>query len=134
MGGKQDNPEPRRKGKGSTKQEKVTWLGFVEISLTEEDKAAIVDMPLNDKAAFDFIEGMVEDGYKVSFSEDTAHSSFIASATGQRPGNPNAGYTLAGRGPSVIGSLASLAYKHQQLCKQGDWTAFVGSTTTSKWG
>jgi hypothetical protein len=124
----------KRARKPRPNQDKVVWLGFVEISLTDDDKAALSEMNIADGPLFDFVEEMVGDGYKVSFSEDTAHTCYIASATGQKLGNPNAGHSLSGRGPSIFGALACLAYKHVTLCKSGEWSAYAGSTTSSKWG
>ena len=127
-----------RNGKGRSKGREGTlrgpWLGFVDIVLSDEDKASLSSMNFEDGDAFSFLEDMVEDGYKVSLSQDTAHDCYIAAATGSTDGNPNRGYTMAGRGPSLLGALASLAYKHRTLCQQGVWGNFIGSSESSKWG
>jgi len=120
--------------KGRPLKEPTAWMGFVDINLTDDDKASLAQQQFEAGDAFSFMEDLVEDGYKVSLSADSAHACYIAAATGSTDNNPNRGYTLSGRGPSPVGAVASLAYKHCTLCQQGVWTNFVGSTTASKWG
>jgi hypothetical protein len=110
------------------------WLGFVDVQLSDDQKRLLSGITLEPEDVFSFLEEMTEDGYKVSFSQDKAHSCFLAAATGQDPENPNYGYTLVGRGPSLIGAVAALAYKHRDLCDGGTWRNYNGNSETTAWG
>jgi len=110
------------------------FRGFIDIPLSEDDKASLAAANFEESDAFSFIEEMLEDGYKISISADPAHSSVIATAIGRGADNQNDGYALSGRGPDVLGGLASLAYKHITLCDRGIWTNRSDSTVASKWG
>lgn len=134
MSGTSSNEMSRRKRDKARSGADTAWLGFVDITLTDADKASLSEGHFEDSDAFDFMQELVDDGYKVTLSPDAAHSSCIATATGRLATNVNNGYSLSGRGPDVIGALAALAYKHINLCERGVWTNFSGSSTASKWG
>jgi len=114
--------------------EKSAWLGFIDIALSDEQRAIVAELNFPDESAISFIVECTSDGYKVSIVEDPAHSCYIASLTGQHPDNVNKGFTLTGRGPTVLGALASLAYKHLTLCDGGLWSNFASSAAKSSWG
>jgi len=124
----------RKRGRPSKAKAEQGWLGFVDVQLSDADKASLAQGHFEAGDAFQFMEEMVEDGYKVTISQDTAHSSYVASATGRLPDDPNNGYTLTGRGPDVIGSLAALAHKHIVICQRGSWRAVSGGSGTTTWG
>ena len=134
MSGRSSERVKRSNGKASGGQAQPSFLGFVDIPLSEADKASLDGLNFEPEDAFKFLEEMVEDGYKISISQDTAHSCYIATATGRNPNDPNYGYALSGRGADVVGGLASLAYKHVTLCQRGVWSNFTGNSSPSKWG
>jgi hypothetical protein len=124
-----------RPATGSTQaKERAVWLGFVDIALSDEQRAFVSEMNFTEESAFSFLEELTDEGYKVSFTADTAHKSFITTATGSNPDCLNKGYSLSGRGPTLIGSLASLAFKHVTICDRGIWSNAAGSTAKSSWG
>lgn len=130
MSGRSSEGLSRRKGKGSRRDDDSTWLGFVSIDLSDTDRASLAQLHFEAEDAFSFLEEMCDDGYKVTVSEDGAHSCYICSATGRTPDNQNRGYTLSGRGKTFLGSVASLAYKHITLCERGAWTNYGGSSAS----
>lgn len=133
MSGRSSEHLQSRRGKARQAEGQVAWQGFVDVPLTDEDKASLAEGHFEAADAFSFLEEMVEDGYKVSVSQDAKNSCYVASATGRRPDDPNNGYTLTGRGPDVVGSLASLAYKHITLCERGAWSNRANGTGASAW-
>jgi len=124
----------RKRGRPGKAKAEQGWLGFVDVQLTDADKASLAEGHFEAGDAFQFVEEMVEDGYKVTLSQDTAHSCYIAAATGRLPDDPNNGYTLTGRGPDVIGSLACLAHKHIIICQRGAWSNSGARPAASSWG
>jgi len=134
MSGKSSERFTKPGGKQSASKEARPWLGFIDIALSDEQRAIVSEMNFPDESALSFLEELCEDGYKISIVQDKQHKSYIATATGQHADNLNQGYSLSGRGPTVIGAVAALAYKHVQLCDRGVWANFAGSTTTSAWG
>lgn len=118
----------QRKGKQRAQQ---GWLGFVEVSLTAEDKEALQVAYATDGALLDFMQEVVDDGYKLSVSFDASHSCYVATLTGRGDTCPNNGLSLSGRGPSLGGSVACVAYKHVELCGRGKWARAGGSSEAS---
>jgi len=134
MSGRSSELRAKRGGNGKGQRSANDFLGFVDIPLSEDDKASLDQAHFEVEDAFSFVEEMVEDGYKISISSDAAHSCVIVTATGRNADDPNYGYALSGRGADVVGGLASLAYKHITLCERGAWSNFTGRAATSKWG
>lgn len=134
MSGTSSNRHNKPQPKAPKTAEKTPWLGFVDIPLSDEQRALVSELNFSDESALSFMEEVCEDGYKVSIVQDTAHQSYIATITGQHADNLNKGYSLSGRGPTVVGALASLAFKHCDLCDRGIWTNFSGSSAKSAWG
>lgn len=124
----------RKRGRPAAAKAEQGWLGFVEVPLSDDDKASLAQGHFEAEDAFSFLEELANDGYKVSISQDAKNSCYIASATGRHPDDPNNGYTLSGRGPDVLGSLAALAYKHITLCERGAWANHTNGAATSSWG
>jgi hypothetical protein len=134
MSGRSSEARGKRGQSGNGKRPTNDFLGFIDIQLSEADKASLDRAHFESEDAFSFIEEMLEDGYKISISSDPAHKSVIVTATGRNSDDPNYGYALSGRGADVVGGLASLAYKHITLCERGSWSNFAGHTEPSKWG
>jgi len=120
--------------KGDPKPGESQWLGFVDIPLSDADKARIPELGIEGERAFNFLEEMIEDGYKITLSQDKKHSCYIATATGQHTESGNDGYSLSGRGPSTAGAVAALAYKHICLCERGSWGSVAVVPTNSAYG
>lgn len=93
---------------------------FINIHLVKADEEwlsncdAEVEFPLG--AVFD----LVQEGFKVSFSEDVRNASFTCSLTDTRESSPFHKHILTGRGATAFDSWLSLAYKHFQIA-EGDW-------------
>lgn len=116
--------EKSRRGKHKPNQSIDTgnWRGFVDIPLSPEEREEVqgmADSGVYD--VFDLLQGLMEEGYKLSISPHKEGRSAIASLTGRLVECPNYGYTLSAWGPNMHGALVSLLYKHFQLCGAGVW-------------
>ena len=68
----------------------------------------------------EYIEVMVEPGYKLSFSIDTYHDCMQASLSCSNPEDKNCGWTLTARGSSILKALGVLMFKHL-IMLEGLW-------------
>jgi hypothetical protein len=103
--------------------DKTGWEGFVDIPLTDDDRARIADdlSNLTPGEALAFIDRWAAEGYKVGLSADPAHDCYIVSLTGKSPDCVNRGYTLVARGPDAFGAVVAMNYKHDGLCRGEEW-------------
>jgi len=109
------------KPNGKSKPKRAAWQGFVDIDLGPDHKDAIRDLSTDPLDVMGLVAELVEEGYKVSLSNDSAHNSYICAITQTDPGQPNAGYTLSGRGSTLEKAINSVAYKHFTLADGGWW-------------
>lgn len=125
------SPVEEQKGKarnGTGKRYSEGFLGFVDVQLSDTDKAALAQMVENGEfSVSDFLMALSEEGYKFSLSPDPEHNSVIATATGKGAANPNKGYALSARGPSPSSAILVLWYKVAHLT---EWGAWVGSSAS----
>lgn len=96
-------------------------LQFIEIPLTAKDEEELMagwspDMPL-----IDVIDWFVDRGYRVSFGNDSYHSSAMCSVQGKEPTNPNYNLMMSGRGASVKSAYLSMCYKFFVKREGGAW-------------
>lgn len=127
-----DQKLEKKNRKPKAKPSENNWLGFVEIELSHEQKVALSDSDrYADVDPFKLIVDFLDDGYKFSLTEDTAHGCFIATVTGKAEHCPNAGYSLMGRGGSAAQAIIVLAFKVYELAQGGVWSNYGGSTQRS---
>ena len=104
------------------KQYESDWLGFVDIVLSDDEKDRIKgDVDGGLVPAPTFIQALLDQGYKLSLSPDGRGGGVIATVTGAADGCLNQNYSLSGRGPDVVGALAMLEYKVENVCHWGHW-------------
>lgn len=97
------------------------WVGFVDVELTPADKALCAQLSSDWDAVWADIEGLVEEGYKLSLSYDDAHTTWNASVTCRQVGSANKGYTLSGRGGTLARAVSAVWFKHFHVL-EGDWS------------
>lgn len=98
------------------------WKGFVNVELTEAQKAEAKKLRENVGACWGVVFDLVEGEYKLSVSLDAKNNAYVVSMTGRKARDVNAGLTLTARGGTIEGALASFVYKHQVIL-EGDWTS-----------
>jgi hypothetical protein len=131
------NPDGSKAGavtKGREKQGAFDWKGFVEISLTSEEKERIADSAWEPADYLSFLSRVVDDGYKVSIVSDSFNQCVVASLTGRASDCMNPGLTLSARGPETAGAIRALAYKHIEICEELRWDNRAETRGPDAWG
>jgi hypothetical protein len=127
----------RYAGKGSRRAaaSKNGWRGFVDISVGKDGKTYVQESMFVEAAdVVGELEAIIEDGYKLSVTEDTANGCVIVSATGRTCLDANRGLTLSARGPDFAAGLHMLAYKMYHLAQGGAWENVPGQSGGDPWG
>ena len=76
---------------------------------------------------------LVEQGYKVTASQDKYNSAFAVWITPQETDNPNHGFILSARGPTLLAAFAVAFYKHFTKF-DGVWPKDDVPTKRDAWG
>lgn len=103
---------------------RADWIGYANIPLSDDDKAAIRGGVLDGQTILLIIGNMLGDGHKLSLSYDPDKGTVAAAVTGVFKICQNAGLTMTSYARSVTDVLAVVAYKHEVVAK-GEWTKFV---------
>lgn len=102
------------------------WKGFCDIPLTSEQKDRVRELSSDPVDCLGIIGDFVSNGYRFTASRDTRGGGFVSSVTPTQPSDPNAGFTLTGRGGSLERAINALYYKHVVIAQEGLWTNFSG--------
>lgn len=137
MSGSSSNAKYGKKRRNGISDFSGDWQGFVDLPLSEEDKAHVLEYVAS--AEFEpeeAIQLLVESGYKLSIGPQNRGNSKVASITGRGPECVNLGFSLSAFGPDAISALGAVCYKHFVLCGQGRWSEFSDSEERqlSLWG
>lgn len=117
-----------KKGSPRDKKSDYVWQGFVDIPLSEAQKADFKSWNVEADDILAAVASVVTDGYKVTLSHDEKHGTYQASLTCLADGDPNRGFTMSGRAGDPLKALAVALYKHLEIAQGGVW-ANVASTT-----
>lgn len=71
-----------------------TWKGFVDVKLTDTDKANLAAWDVSDSDVWDGIAQYCEAGIKVAVSYNAKNASFTCAGTGQASSGENNGYCV----------------------------------------
>lgn len=93
---------------------------FINVHLVKADEEWLSACDAQTEFPLSAIFDLVQEGFKVSFNEDSRNSSFVASLTDTREDSSFYKHILTGRGATSADSWLSLAYKHYQIA-EGDW-------------
>ena len=101
---------------------KAAWRGFVDVSLTQAQKEEAKHMGSDYGRVWTDLIGLVDEGYKLSFTYHAEQTCYTVSLTCNDAGDRNAGLTLSGRGGSVQAACVSLWYRDRVVLEH-DWAA-----------
>lgn len=101
--------------------EKAKWKGFVNVSLSQQERRTISDNLLGAEECFQFLMDVVEDGYKVSLSYSIPEDVHTVSLTGIYQGRPNAGLTMSMRHRDFDKALTAVKWCYDEAGKNGSW-------------
>jgi hypothetical protein len=96
-------------------------LQFVDVVLSDEDKAALREWDREEGDFFAVVDGLVNRGYKVSVSYDYRNECFCFSVSGTKQCDvpANAGLCMVSRGSSVWKAYLAACFKLEVYCKNG---------------
>jgi hypothetical protein len=103
---------------------------FINYSLTVADKDWLQACDVAVEFPLSRFVGLVQEGYKVSLSEDAKNHSVVASMTDMDPMSIFWNACLTGRGKTVEQAVASLLYRHL-IIADTEWGVFGADPTTA---
>lgn len=115
---KSPKSDSQRTGKG---KQKVTWQGYVNLSLTDAQKSGFEAWAATADVWGDEIPRVLDSGYTVSLAHDDYSDSMIAGLYCINASDANAGWKLTAHGGEVETALVRLMYIHFVLL-EGDWS------------
>ena len=122
MSGTSSNAKHGKARSGTGKRYSPDFLGFVDIALSDSDRADLAGFMSPGQVDIEkFLETVLEDGYKFSLAADYEHAACIATITGRSETCDNKGYALSARGPSPLEAIVVLWYKHSVKSNWGPW-------------
>lgn len=83
-----------------TTRQEFQWKGFVNVTLTSEQKEAFAAWDVQDGDVWDGIAQYCEAGYKIALSYNSANSSYSCTGTGQPDCGANSGYAISAHAKS----------------------------------
>jgi len=104
----------------------VKWGGFIDIRLTEDQKAAFyVWQRENEPGMWEEFAEVVAKGFKFGLSYDAENGCYIATftASGRAVIGLDQRYCLTARAPEWPTALSLLLYKHVEIAR-GDWGTY----------
>jgi len=127
MEGKYVGQDPKpKKQTSAAKKGWGDWNGyFVNVVLTDADKAWIKAWEFDHVRIHEWLEGRVAGGFKFSLSLQEDGSAYLASLTDRRAESGSYQGTLTGRGKTVELALTTLYFKDESVLA-GHWPARGG--------
>lgn len=127
---------PGKTSKSGQNGDKVVSPGmpsFVRCELSDTHRKAVREALLSPEDAVSSVETLALLGIKVSISFESQNDAFGAYATGgQSSSDCFKGLCLTARGPSVIGAVTALMFKHQEILGE-DWRTAAAWSKDEKW-
>jgi len=120
---------------GAGNPPKKDWVPskFVRSELSDQEKEHVKaqhyvwdDIPEN-------LDALVQAGYKVSLTNDLKSNAYAVWITPNAENNPNYGFTLSARGPTLLAALSVAFYKHFTKF-DGIWPKDDNTTSRDQWG
>lgn len=100
------------------------WLGYVNISLSQKDKADVKKTEITEGGLLDWLAERAGSGYRFSLSFDAERDCFVASLTCRSEDDTNFGYSMSQRHSNHLMALRALWYAHE-VKAEGNWNMGV---------
>lgn len=102
-----------------------TFRGFINITLSDEDKA-IIKATAYDMAEWSAdIDKWIDNGFKFTFSDDSYNHCFQVIGTRQQSDHEDFGILLTGRGSTAIKAFKQWVYIQTRLIGDLTWTEML---------
>lgn len=108
-----------RTGQG---KKKVTWQGYVNLSLTDAHKEGFTEWAQNVDVWANLVPTLLDSGYTLSVAYDDYHQSIVAGLYCIDSDNANAGWKLTAHAVDAYVAIARVIFIHCVLL-EGDWSA-----------
>lgn len=95
----------------------LPFYGFIQYSLTDDEKAYLKQQGVDHDRLWDTTEGLIESGWTFKFGYDSYNHAYQCVVSQRFADNPNAGYMLTGRGSTPPKALRQALYIGEQI----DW-------------
>lgn len=119
----------KKTAKSSSSPDNPAFRGFININLSEEDRAKIKSSPTDEKLLLLTMEGMIKEGYKFSFSWDNYSQCFQVIGTRSAKDHPDYGILLSGRGSSPIKAYKQWLYMVSTYIGEDGWSEAMDGTS-----
>lgn len=106
---------------------------FVKYRMTDEEIKDAQNTVDGLQDVLEIIAQFCDLGYKFSASHDDYGGGTQCFLTPSKTDNPNYGWTLSARGPSLVSAFAVLVYKHFTLFNQ-EWPKDSAPARGASWG
>jgi len=129
---KQDAAEARRDKRGSARPADADWRGYVNVSLSEGDKAGLADW----LAAYELSEllsACVLAGVTLSVKYLAHDSCCLASGTVRDSASVNYGYTVTARAGNPLTALERLLYSLSLVGLDTEWATSPYVVREDRW-
>jgi len=87
------------------------FKGFANIELPTSAKDVILDHAEQTNAMYTAVSGLLEAGFKVSFSPPDDNDCITCTATGTKASGPSQGYAVSARSEDEIRAVVALSFK-----------------------
>lgn len=102
----------RGKGRSTDGDKSPTMPRFVDVKLTQEQKADFLRTQYTDRELVTFLQSVSDDGYRVGVSWNGESQSYTVSLTCRDPKSVNAGLCMTSFAGTVSKAIALAQYKH----------------------
>ena len=105
------------------------FKGFININLTDDDKATIKATSLTPEQLMDLLDGFIDDGYKFTFSYDDYSRCYQCIGTHKDSEHPDYGVLLSGRGSTTLKAFKQWWYMVSNMIGESDWSDWLKPNT-----
>lgn len=131
---RQTNGNGRDSGLSAKSAQNSTWsTNFVDLPLSEADKAAFEEWRATQPPLINLIFEIVDSGCKISASWNEKTGSYIVAVTCTQASHPNANSCFTSFSSNLEKSLYTAAYKYDLYCAGREQWA-VGQAKKDDWG
>jgi len=112
------------------------FSGFVNHEMTRDEKNQYEQwsMAVDDASLLDYLQELVDNGYKISLKYDGRNKTYQCSLTCSNPNHDDFGLVLTARAPDMFNLLRVAVFKHFVLLR-GDWLTFQNTVHEERqWG
>lgn len=115
----------RGKGSGAEGQGVSTMPKFVDIKLSQGDKADFLQQDYDDKFLITVLQSLCDDGYRVGCAWSSETQAYTVSLTCRKSDSVNAGLCMTSFAKTIRQAVGLTVYKHTVLTDE-NWLGAAG--------